>query len=185
MSLARTPPLKRSPGPARKTPLRPSARRQKRTRAAGAGKAPTHASALQKPVRTRRKGWKQGIVELRKTEAKHRDFYRCQFPGCTVQGRDYTEAAHLVNSGSGGRMSVSSKRGDFVTLCNHLGPDDGHHRGRRSLHQQYIRVVPRNPELGADGHLDWYTRTRRGNIWSPWTHVGTTAPAVTTFALRS
>lgn len=182
MSLARTPPLKRSPGPARKTPLRPSARRQKRTRAAGAGKAPTHASALQKPVRTRRKGWKLGITLLKKTEAKHRDGYRCQRPGCTVAGHERVDAAHVTNSGMGGRPSVSSKRGDFITACN--GPE-GCHNGNRSLHSTHLKVVPRDPALGADGPLDWYERDRRWNVWSEYRHIGTTAPAVTTFALRS
>lgn len=183
MSLARHTPLKRTPGPARKTPLRPSTRSPQRARITTAGK--THpagdrrASGLQKPQRTRRKGWKLGIVLLAKSKAKFRDFFRCQFPGCTVAGRDHVEAAHLRSSGMGGRLSVSDQQKCYVTLCH------DHHQGPRSQHQHYIDVRPRDPEAGGDGHLDWYTRTRRGNEWSGWRHAGTTAPAVTTFALRS
>ena len=169
MSLARTTPLKRSAGPARKTPLRPSTWRRAVTKTA---KPPAWG-----PRPRRRPGRHKGLELLKKTEAKFRDHFRCQFPGCDVQGREFTEAAHLVDSGMGGRPSVSSNRGDFVTTCNHLAPDGGHHRGRRSIHTTHIEVRPRDPELGADGALDWYTRTRRGNEWSPWKHVGTTRAA--------
>lgn len=171
MSLARTTPLKRSPGPARKTPLRPSTRPRARVRAAKAAKVPARASGLQKPP-TRRKGWKLGIVLLAKSKAKFRDHFRCQFPGCTVAGRERVEAAHIVNSGSGGRMSVSDQQRCYVTLCH------DHHQGPRSVHQHYIDIRPRVPEAGGDGPIDFYTRTRRGNEWSAWRHAGTTSAAV-------
>lgn len=171
MSLARNTPLKRSPGPARKTPLRTSTRRRARTSAAVAATVPARASGLQKPP-TRRKGWKLGIVLLAKSRAKFRDHFRCQFPGCSVAGRERVEAAHLVNSGSGGRLSVSDQQRCYVTLCH------DHHQGPRSVHQHYIRMVPRNPEAGGDGPIDWQTRTRAGNVWSDWRLVGTTSAAV-------
>lgn len=112
---------------------------------------------------------------LKKTEAKVRDAFRCQFPGCVVSGRHNVEAAHLVDAGMGGRPSVSSKRSDFVALCNHNGPDGGHHQGTVSLHSTHVLVKPMTAD-GADGPLAWYLRTRVGNVWGAYQALGISRP---------
>ena len=116
-------------------------------------------------------------MALKKTEAKVRDFFRCQFPGCAMQGRHNVDGAHLDDAGMGGRPSVSSSRSDFVTLCNQNGPDGGHHRGAVSLHSTHVMVKPLTA-AGADGSLAWYRRGRSGNTWGPYQHIGTTRSAL-------
>ena len=138
-------------------------------RATGLQKPAPGTSTRERRAKARREA---AIVLLRKTEAKVRDYFRCQFPGCLVAGREHVEAAHLVNSGMGGRFSVGDRRGCFVTLCRE------HHQGPRSLHAGYIDVRPRVPEAGADGPLDWWTRERSGNQWTLWFHEGTTGTAI-------
>ena len=123
----------------------------------------------------RRAGVERGITLLKKTEAKVRDVFRCQYPGCTVQGRHNVEAAHLDDAGFGGRPSVSSQRSDFVTLCNQHGPDGGHHRGNVSLHSTHLLVKPLSADR-ADGPLAWYRRPRVGNVWGAYRQVGISRP---------
>lgn len=113
----------------------------------------------------RRSRVKEGLILLAKTAAKVRDFFRCQFPGCTVSGRHNVEAAHLEDAGMGGRFSVSNHQRCYVTLCR------AHHQGRRSVHTTHIEVRPLTAD-GGDGPLAWYDRTRHGNTWSAWRHVG-------------
>lgn len=122
----------------------------------------------------------KGIELLAKTASKIRDVFRCQVPGCAVRGRGAVESAHIVDAGMGGRFSVSNLRRCFVTVCH------DHHQGRRSIHTTHLEMRPQSAEAGGDGKIDWWTRTRKGNTWSPWTHIGTTAPALLPpFASRS
>jgi hypothetical protein len=116
------------------------------------------------------------LILLKKTEAKVRDHFRCRFPGCTVQGRECVEAAHLVDAGMGGRASVSSSRSDYVTLCNHLAPGGGHHRGRRSVHSTHVDMRPMTASAGGDGRVAFWTRER---ITQPFTYAGETSPLLT------
>lgn len=136
------------------------------------------ATGLQKPQpgsQRRRAAVQEGLTKLKKTEAKVRDVFRCQYPGCTMQGRHNVDGAHVENSGMGGRPSVSSQRSDFVTLCNHNGPDGGHHRGNVSLHSTHLLVKPLSAD-GADGPLAWYRRPRVGNAWGAYRQVGISRP---------
>jgi hypothetical protein len=136
------------------------------------------AQGLQKPVpgeTRRRKARTAALILLKKTEAKVRDHFRCRFPGCTVQGREFVEAAHLVDAGMGGRPSVSSSRSDYVTLCNPLAPGGGHHRGRRSVHSTHVEMRPLSA-AGGDGRMALWTRER---LTDPFTYAGETSPVLT------
>lgn len=138
----------------------------RRTPKAGASACPDLPLAKPRPGQQRRRSVIQkGLEMLAKTDAKVRDFFRCQFPGCGVSGRHNVEAAHLEDSGMGGRFSVSNHRRCFITLCR------DHHQGRRSLHTGYIDVRPLSEDAG-DGPLGWWVRTRQGNTWGPWQHAG-------------
>ena len=149
------------------------ARRQPKN---GASASPDLALPKPRPGHQRRRAAAQeGLTKLKKTEAKVRDYFRCQFPGCTVQGRHNVEAAHLDDAGFGGRPSVSSKRSDFVPLCNQNGPDGGHHRGNVSLHSTHLMVMPLSADR-ADGPLAWYRRPRTGNEWGAYRQVGISRP---------
>lgn len=132
----------------------------------------TNQRTLEKPTpghQRRRVGSQRGITLLKKTEAKVRDCFRCLVPGCGVQGRDRVEAAHLVDSGMGGRFSVSSQRGHFATVCRE------HHQGVKSIHTTHLLVMPTSA-VGADGPLAWYRRERTGNVWGPYEWIGESRP---------
>lgn len=91
----------------------------------------------QKARRARRATSKMDARQA-KLVAKHRDGYQCR--RCRVNlFCKYSEAAHLVDAGMGGRASVSSHPRDYVTLCHEC------HRGPRSLHSGHVRV-----EFGPD-----------------------------------
>ena len=158
-----------------KGPTRAEQRAARVTPTCGRRRATT---GLQKPQpghQRRRAAAQEGLTKLKKTEAKVRDYFRCQYPGCTVQGRHNVEAAHLDDAGMGGRPSVSSKRSDFVALCNQNGPDGGHHRGNVSLHSTHLLVKPLSADR-ADGPLAWYRRPRTGNEWGAYRQVGISRP---------
>lgn len=160
-----------------------STRRLPRARAAKAplkAMRPQHrTTGLEKPAkgtaqreRTARRGRQQGLEKLMKGWARVRDNQTCQRPGCGVRKPGEMEAMHIVDAGMGGRASVSSKRSDYVTGCRDC------HRGPRSIHSTHLELRPRDPELGGDGVIDWYERDRRGNVWGPWRHIGTSAASL-------
>ena len=83
----------------------------------------------------RRSAKRRALEMLYKTKAKVRDYFRCRFPGCTVQGREYVEAAHIQSAGMGGNPDGSRgwKAECYVTLCAN------HHRGTVSIHSGHYR----------------------------------------------
>jgi len=78
-----------------------------------------------------------------KLAAKLRDHYMCRRCGYWW---NVMEAAHLVNSGAGGRPSVGCERKHFVTLCARCHAD--------VIHAQRERMVY-DPEKMGDGPVSF------------------------------
>lgn len=117
----------------------------------------------------------RALESLHKVEAKVRDFHRCQFPGCTVQGRGRVESAHLEGKGMGGDHGLrSGSAADFVTTCYE------HHQGVRSLHSEHVDVRPASDQ-GANGPLVWYTRQALTDAFTP---IGTSRPPASPCSYR-
>jgi hypothetical protein len=90
-----------------------------------------------------RKALKAAVVKGAKDAAKLRDGYRCR--RCGV-GDNWVriEAAHIIDSGMGGRPSVSSLPSDYVALCLLC-----HRLAQRSVHSGHVQIVA-GPD-GGDG----------------------------------
>lgn len=104
-----------------------------------------------------RRGHEKYVETQAKQAAKARDGHRCRRPGCTSGKAWRLEAAHLEDSGMGGRHEgVSDHRRCYVTVCYRC------HQGPGSIHTNDLRAVPLDPARGADGLVRWDELTEAG-----------------------